>query len=190
MWRVTVAQDKVMIEIKREGLVKRLLNEKAPSSPREKQHPSIVIEVSVRFQRRGVEAKLIVLDQKQLASAPDRNLVKALARAHEWFGRIRRGEASGVGDIARAERLDRTFVTRVICLAFLTPETTRAIVQGRQPTDLTVKRLVSSALKIPVSWPEQIAFISSAKTRSNSQSESHGSNPIGVTSFQRVPGGE
>ena len=28
MWRVTVAQDKVMIEIKHQGLVERLLNEK------------------------------------------------------------------------------------------------------------------------------------------------------------------
>ena len=57
MWRVTVAQDKVMIEIKHQGLVERLLNEKAPSSPREKQHRSIVIEVSVRLQRRGVEGQ-------------------------------------------------------------------------------------------------------------------------------------
>ena len=103
--------------------------------------------------------------KKRLASDPDRNLVKALARAQEWFGRILRGEASGVGEIARAERLDRTFVTRVICLAFLAPETTRAMMQGASTDRSDSDAAGSSALKIPVSWPEQIAFISSAKTR-------------------------
>ena len=119
-----------------------------------------MIEVPVRFRRRGVEAKLVVLDQRQPASEPDANLVKALARAHEWFGRIVRGEANGVGDIARAERLDRSYVTRSLCLAFLAPEITKAILEGRQPTELTAKRLIGSALKIPLLWADQIVFIS------------------------------
>ena len=68
----------------------------------------------MRFRRRGVEAKLIVLDQGQPAAAPDANLVKALAHADEWFGRIVQGKADGVGDIASAERLCRTRVTRVL----------------------------------------------------------------------------
>jgi hypothetical protein len=106
-----------------------------------------------------VEAKLIVLDQQQLASEPDRYLVKALARAHEWFGRILRGEASGVGDIARAERLDRTFVTRVICLAFLAPQITKAILERRQPIEVTAKWLMTSAPKIPLLWIDQLPFI-------------------------------
>jgi hypothetical protein len=50
------------------------------------------------------------------------NLVKVLTRAHEWFGRIASGEAKGLSDIASAERLCRTYVTRVVTLAFLSPE--------------------------------------------------------------------
>ena len=136
-----------------------------PSKLGGENHPPILIKVPVRFRRRGVEAKLVVSEQLQPASEPDAKLVKALARAHEWFGKILRGEANGTGDIAHAEGLCRTYVTRVLCLAFLAPETTRAILQGRQPTELTVKRLVSSALKIPLRWPEQITFISSANPR-------------------------
>ena len=48
-----------------------------------------------------VEAKLIVLGRQESASEPDANLVKALTRAHAWFGRIVRGEANGPGDIAK-----------------------------------------------------------------------------------------
>ena len=114
-----------------------------------------MIEVPVTFRRRGVEAKLIVPGRQEPASEPEANLVKALTRAHEWLGRIVRGEANGAGDIARAERLDRSYVTRSLCLAFLPPEITKAILEGRQPTELTAKRLMSSALKISLLWGDQ-----------------------------------
>jgi hypothetical protein len=153
--RITVAQDQVTIEIDRKSLTDRVHDRKAPSTSETENRRLITIEVPVRFQRRGVEAKLVVPDQPQAASEPDTNLVKALARAHGWFGRILRGEANGVADIARAEGLCRTYVTRFLCLAFLAPEITKVILEGRQPTELTAKRLISSALKIPLVWPDQ-----------------------------------
>ena len=62
-----------------------------------------------------------------------------------------------VGDIARAERLCRTYVTRELCLVFLAPEITKRIIEGRQPPELTAKKLRSSALKIPLVWDDQCA---------------------------------
>lgn len=153
--RITVAQDQVAIEIDRNGLAERVLGQKAPFESRGKDHRSILIETPVKFRRRGVEAKLVFLDHWQSASEPDVNLVKALVRAHDWFGKIVRGEANGIGDIARAEGFNRAYVTRFLCLAFLAPETTKSILKGRQPTELTAKRLVRSALKIPLLWMEQ-----------------------------------
>ena len=153
--RITIAQDQVTIEIKHEGLADLLLDQKA-SSRKRKDHAPISIEVPVRFRRRGVEAKLVILSRPQAASEPDTNLVKALARAHEWWGSIARGEARGIGDIARAEGFNRAYVTRFLCLAFLAPEITKAILEGRQPTELTAKRLISSALNSPLLWPDQI----------------------------------
>ena len=117
-----------------------------------------MIEVPVRFRRRGVEAKLVVLDQRQPASEPDANLVKALARAHEWFGRIVRARRMESATSHAPNDFDRTYVTRVLCLAFLAPEITNAILEGRQPTELTAKRLIGSALKIPLLWADQCAF--------------------------------
>jgi hypothetical protein len=153
--RVTIAQDEVAIEIDHNGLLERLLDREAASQSRGRDCPPILIEVPVRFRRRGVEAKLVVLDQKHGASEPDGNLVKALARAHQWWHRILRGEADGVSDIARAEGLCRTYVTRVLCLAFLAPEITRAILGGSHPKELTAKQLITSALDIPPLWSDQ-----------------------------------
>ena len=153
--RVTVAQSQVTIEIDRKGLAERLLDQKASSTSKAENRRPIMLEVPVRFRRRGVEAKLIVLGPQQPAPEADANLVKALVRAHEWFGRIARGEVNGLGDIAKSERLCRTYITRVVCLAFLAPEITKAILEGRQPTELTAKRLIRSALKMPVLWTDQ-----------------------------------
>ena len=113
----------------------------------------------MRFRRRGVEAKLVVLGRQSLASEPDANLVRAVARAQEWFCRVVGGEADRLSDIAKSERLCRTRVTRILCLAFLAPEITKAILEGGQPTELTAKRLISSALKIPLLWSDQRAFL-------------------------------
>jgi site-specific DNA recombinase len=120
------------------------------------QHQVRERQVPMRFRRRGVEAKLVILGRQLAASEPDINLVKALARAHEWWRRIARGEARGIGDVARAEGFNRAYVTRFLCLAFLAPEITTAILEGRQPTELTAKRLISLALKVPLLWPDQI----------------------------------
>jgi site-specific DNA recombinase len=157
--RITVAHDHVTIEIDWNGLAERLLDQETSSESGGNDHPSIPIEVPVKFRRRGVEAKLVVLDQRQSTFEPDATLIKALARAHEWLGRILRSEASGIGEIACAESLDRTYVTRVLCLAFLSPEITKAVLKGRQPTKLTAKRLIGSALAQPLLWPDQIDHI-------------------------------
>jgi hypothetical protein len=157
--RITVAQDQVTIEIRHEGLANRLLNQDAASTSEAKDRRPILIEVPVRFRRRGVEAKLIVSDQRQPTPEPDPHLVNALTRGHEWFGRIVRGEASGIGDIARAEGFNRAYITRFLCLAFLAPDITKAILEGRQPIELTAKRLITSAPRMPLLWIDQAIFV-------------------------------
>jgi DNA invertase Pin-like site-specific DNA recombinase len=156
--RITIAQDQVTIEVHPDALSERLLGEDAPRSTA-MARPPILIDAPVSFRRRGVEAKLIVLGEHQASGDPDVTLAKALSRAHEWFGRIVRGEASGLSDIARVERLGRTYVTSFIYLAFLAPDITKAILQGRQPTELTAKRLISLAPKIPQLWADQALLV-------------------------------
>jgi hypothetical protein len=78
--------------------------------------------------------------------------IKAITHA---LTQVLRGEADGVSDIARAEGLCRTYVTRVLCLAFLAPEITRATLEGSHPKELTAKQLITSALDIPPLWSDQ-----------------------------------
>jgi site-specific DNA recombinase len=69
--RITVAQDQVTIEIDRNTLAERLLDQESASISASKNRGSISLEVPVRFRRRGVEAKLIVLRHHGPAAVPD-----------------------------------------------------------------------------------------------------------------------
>lgn len=158
--RITIDRDRVTIELDPHGLSNQLLGQESSRSKTKDRRP-ILIEVPVSFRRRGVEAKLIVLDEHQAPADPDVNLVKALARANGWFGRIARGEVGGLSDVARTERLSRTYVTGFIYLAFLAPDVTKAILEGRQPPELTAKRLIGCALKIPLLWSDQARLVES-----------------------------
>jgi site-specific DNA recombinase len=59
-----------------------------------------------------------------------------------------------VDALAKRERVDRRSVRRMIWLGFLSPRVVEAIVEGGQPSDLTVITLVRR-LKPTVQWRAQ-----------------------------------
>jgi site-specific DNA recombinase len=169
--RVSIASTQMTIEISREAFAVDNLNRDGRSAP-EVDLPAMQIEVPIELRRRGVETKLIVLGRQGSASEPDANLLKALTRAHDWLGRIVRGEANGPGDIARSERLCRTYVTRVLCVALLAPDITKGLLEGRQPSELTTKKLIRSALHVPLLWTDQRAFFGCGSPPTNVSAKS------------------
>lgn len=91
------------------------------------------------------------------ASAParprvDNALVKALARAHRWKRRLEEDDSATIEEIAAAEKISASYVSRVIRLTFLSPDLVEAILAGRQPAALTLKATLQG---VPKSWSEQ-----------------------------------
>ena len=76
-----------------------------------------------------------------------------MARAHRWFEELRTGVASSVGDLVTRHGVDPGDVSRCSPLAFLAPDIVEAILQGRQPVELTALRLKRT--RLPLSWVEQ-----------------------------------
>jgi hypothetical protein len=88
----------------------------------------------------------------QVPSQPASSLLKALARGRQWYEWIVAGEVSGRRSIAEKLGLDERYVGRVLECAFLAPDIVEAILDGRQPPDLTFKKLTHG---LPLSWIEQ-----------------------------------
>lgn len=98
--------------------------------------------------KRGVETKITA---GAYAQAPDPTLIRALANAHRWVRALRSG--TQLGEIARREGHAESYIRTRAQLAFLSPKIQIAILNGKQPPDLTLKRLTSRPL--PIDWRTQ-----------------------------------
>jgi hypothetical protein len=81
-------------------------------------------------------------------------LIKAVARARKWSDDLISGRVRSVDELAKREGVDRRSVRRLMPLGFLSPRVVEAIVEGRQPPDLTVMAL-TRRIDIPLLWSAQ-----------------------------------
>jgi site-specific DNA recombinase len=68
------------------------------------------------------------------------------------------GEFQDQRDLATATRLEPRYINAILRVAFLASEITEAILDGRQPPDLTLGSLKGV---LPMSWQQQKKLISS-----------------------------
>lgn len=83
----------------------------------------------------------------------DKQLIAALRRAHDELGRHGIIPARNASDLSDARGLGDPYLRRIAGLAFLAPDIQQAILSGRQPPGLSVKRLADDEL--PLDWQEQ-----------------------------------
>jgi hypothetical protein len=74
-----------------------------------------------------------------------------MAKAHDWVDQIQKGTALNQRAIAALTGLDERYVSRILPLAFLAPDITEAILDGRQPGALSLNDCVN----LPLNWFEQ-----------------------------------
>ena len=114
------------------------------------------IHVPMTFKLRGGRKVIVLPDGTQGGPLPkatiDNTLVKAIARAFRWQTMLENGTYGCIEDIARAERINGTFVGRIVRLALLAPDIVELVLAGRQPAALTLKGLMAP---FPVEWDRQ-----------------------------------
>jgi hypothetical protein len=82
----------------------------------------------------------------------DNTMVKALARAHRWKKLLDSGRFQTVQDLAEAEKINPSYIARVLRLTLLAPDIVEAILDGRQPPGLQLDDLLAP---FPVEWARQ-----------------------------------
>ena len=154
--RVSIGDDEVTVDVSISGLRGHL----GVADAIERRHASQAshrITVPAQLKRCGRTNKLIVGDMDYLPDRiePDPSLTKAAQRAHEWFARLTSSDAPSLEQIAAAEGVNRTYVARVVRLAFLAPDITDAILDGTQPPQLTAKSLLNRTSQLSLDWATQ-----------------------------------
>jgi site-specific DNA recombinase len=115
---------------------------------------SLKLKVKARLQRVGREMKLVVHNAEDRAEA-DSGLLRIVARAHDFQERLIRDPDRTVPAIASQERLTIGYLSRLLRLPSLAPDIVTAIINGKHPPQLSAKRLMRIALKLPSNWAEQ-----------------------------------
>jgi site-specific DNA recombinase len=159
--RIEVRQDRVRIFLHADAL-REMIGQGEADGALGQDIGEFKIEVPVSFKRRGVEMKLVIADNRAQLLAPDPKLIAVVAQGRRWFADIREGKVGSIAELAQRCGIDRTDVGRTIPFAFLAPDIVEAILDGRQPVELTAARL-KRVRDLPYSWDNQRRLLGFAR---------------------------
>jgi hypothetical protein len=154
--RVELRRGKLHIRLDRRRLTQSLVGDDMRALRLDSTEGQIELVVPISLRRRGVEAKLIVVnsDGDSTTTKRDDKLIGLIAKAHTWLVALGSGSFPTIGAIAEKEGFDAGDVSRLLPLAFLAPDIVEAILEGQQPVELTADRL-KRMTPVPLAWSEQ-----------------------------------
>ncbi len=114
---------------------------------------TMTVRVPMKFQVRGGRKLVVTPDGSPSWAKPrkriDNAMVKALARAFRWQKLLDDSTYTTIEDIANSEKINPSYVSRVLRLTLLSPEIVEMILDGRQSLSLTMKELLKG---FPLEW--------------------------------------
>jgi site-specific DNA recombinase len=113
------------------------------------------LSVPVCLRRAGREIRMVIDGTDPFAAAqPDMRLIKLLLRARQFNATLAHSEGVPFAALAEREGVSRSYFTRLVRLSYLAPDITQAILDGRQPRDLTAEKLLEHS-RLPLAWHDQ-----------------------------------
>ena len=123
---------------------------------------SVTVSVPLTIRRRGGRKQIIGPDgavarpgDNGAGVVPvngDPALIKALARGFRWRRMLEDRRYASISEMAKAEGVERGYVGSLLRLTLLPPPMVEAILDGRQPEEVTLPGLLEG---VPVGWGEQ-----------------------------------
>lgn len=117
---------------------------------------TFTVRVPLALRRHGGRKLVIVPEGEgvpvRAKPTPDDTLLKALARAYRWKRMLESGQVRSLNELAEAERISPSYLTRIYRLTLLAPDIVEAILDGRQLRTLQLADLMDD---VPVEWARQ-----------------------------------
>ena len=149
--RIDVGANRIDIHL-RPTRLGMLLDIAATPSPSDEAQ---ILSVPIELRRSGREIKMLIDGADSFATAkPDARLVKLLIRARRFNATLVDSDGVPVAALVKREGVSPSYFTRLVRLSYLAPDITQAILDGRQPRDLTTDKLLAHS-RLPLTWHEQ-----------------------------------
>ena len=118
---------------------------------------TVTVEVPFTIRKRGGRKQVITPDGASAWVSPrtriDSTMIKAIARGFRWRKLLETGVYGTIEEIAATEKINSSYVSRLLRMTLLAPYIVEAILDGRQPTKVTLAVLMRP---FPVAWEEQV----------------------------------
>lgn len=115
----------------------------------------IKVRVPMALRKYGSVKRIVAPDGGAISTQPkqpDSTVVKALARAFRWRKLLENGAYNTIADLAEAEKINPSYVSRVLRLTLLAPDLVEAILSANLDRAVTIDRLMKP---FPPDWKEQ-----------------------------------
>jgi site-specific DNA recombinase len=114
-----------------------------------------IVSVPIRLRRAGREIRMVIDGTDPFAaSKPDARLIKLLLKARRFNATLVGSDEVPFAALAEREGVSPSYFTRLVRLSYLAPDITHAILDGRQPRDLTAEKLLEHS-RLPLAWHDQ-----------------------------------
>ena len=111
---------------------------------------TITVHVPFRLVKRGGRKEIVLLVGAPNQRKTDNTLIKALARAFRWQKMLENGDHTTITELADAEKINHSYLSRVLRLTLLAPDIIESILKGNQ--SLTLKEVLCP---FPLAWDQQ-----------------------------------
>jgi hypothetical protein len=113
----------------------------------------VTVRVPIKLRRQGSRKAIVTpSDTLSVPARVDITLVKALARAFRWRKLLESGTYGTIDELAKSEKINSSYVSRVLRLSLLAPDIVEAILDGRQAPLMAMPELMG---RLPVEWTSQ-----------------------------------
>ena len=155
--RVVVGKAAVWIEIDQTKLLAALLSENSESLSPLSGRKHEILKLSGDFQALRRSGQVSVIGPQNISpseGAPVPSLVKAIARARDWYDRIVSGQITTMSQLAHESGLRQRYLRQILHCATLSPHITEALLLGKHQPNLTLKEILK---EMSLNWREQKA---------------------------------
>jgi hypothetical protein len=122
---------------------------------------TVTVRVPISVRKRGGRKLVLAPDGAHITAAPvrrhkDKAIVKAVARAFRWRDMLESGECATISEIAAAEKINASYVSRVLRLTLLAPDLIEEALAGQQAERLLLDHMIG---RLAIQWGQQRGFL-------------------------------
>ena len=117
---------------------------------------SEMTHITMTFRARAGKTVIVLPDGSRgvarRGATIDNSMVKLIVRGFRWQRMLYEGKFTSIEDLSAAEKINPSYVSRVLRLSYLSPKIVEAILDGNGPAELSMKHLMKP---FPMDWQKQ-----------------------------------